>query len=396
MSRLRTAFPKAAGLLWRRAVNSKAAREKGGLPAAYNSADAEWAFPHTFPQEETATMVATASRMVRLGTMAPDFSLPDSSGRTVALRISRTPPLLVIFLCNHCPYVKHVADSLAALVREYQERGVAVVGINANDFERYPDDAPPRMAEEVQRRGYTFPYSDRRDAGGGPGLPGGLHARLLRFRQGSPPGLSRADGLEPAGQQHTGHGRGLAEGPGRGALRQPGLEAAAAQPGLQHQVEAGQRAGLIHLASWRRPGGLIEVNSDGQGAVQKPKAHARASRWAGAREPLRRLASAVGGDGQFTPTITLECRKYAKNLERREAKRLQFWWQWLNWDLCGPWQGVALRSAPLVLDKKRQRSVHLAVLLAVQAVSRSRFGFSPGNRAVRSRRYWREGEQKAI
>jgi len=68
------------------------------------------------------------------------------------------PALLVIFLCNHCPYVKHVAPELARLVRDYQTRGVAVVGINSNDTDAYPDDAPERMVEEVRQRGYTFPY----------------------------------------------------------------------------------------------------------------------------------------------------------------------------------------------------------------------------------------------
>ena len=62
------------------------------------------------------------------------------------------------FICNHCPYVKHVADGLAALAEEYQRRGVAVVGINANDAAAYPDDSPAKMAEEVRLRGYTFPY----------------------------------------------------------------------------------------------------------------------------------------------------------------------------------------------------------------------------------------------
>jgi len=64
----------------------------------------------------------------------------------------------VIFMCNHCPYVKHVAGGLAALAREYQRKGVAVVGINPNDAANYPDDAPEKMAEEVKARGYTFPY----------------------------------------------------------------------------------------------------------------------------------------------------------------------------------------------------------------------------------------------
>jgi len=104
-------------------------------------------------------MVRTASTMLPLGTQAPDFSLPDAEGKTVSLGdFADAPALLVVFMCNHCPYVKHVADGLAELAREYQARGVAVVGINSNDAATYPDDAPEKMAEEVKRRGYTFPY----------------------------------------------------------------------------------------------------------------------------------------------------------------------------------------------------------------------------------------------
>jgi len=104
-------------------------------------------------------MVKTASTMLALGTPAPDFSLPDTDGRTVSLAdFADAPALLVIFMCNHCPFVKHVADELARLVQAYQQRGVAVVGINSNDVESFPDDAPAKMAEEVKTRGYTFPY----------------------------------------------------------------------------------------------------------------------------------------------------------------------------------------------------------------------------------------------
>lgn len=104
-------------------------------------------------------MVETASTMLTLGTQAPDFSLPDTEGKTVSLSdFADAPALLVIFMCNHCPYVKHVAAGLAALAREYQQHGVAVVGINANDADNYPNDAPAKMAEEVKARGYTFPY----------------------------------------------------------------------------------------------------------------------------------------------------------------------------------------------------------------------------------------------
>lgn len=104
-------------------------------------------------------MVKTASTMLPLGTQAPDFSLPDTNGRRVSLDdFSRQPALLVAFICNHCPYVKHVADGFAELIREYRKRGAAVVAINSNDAANYPEDSPAKMADEVKLRGYEFPY----------------------------------------------------------------------------------------------------------------------------------------------------------------------------------------------------------------------------------------------
>lgn len=104
-------------------------------------------------------MVKTASTMLPLGTPAPDFRLPDATGKIYELAdFSSAPALLVIFMCNHCPFVKHVASGLADLAREYQARGVAVIGINSNDFRQFPDDAPDKMLEEIRARGYTFPY----------------------------------------------------------------------------------------------------------------------------------------------------------------------------------------------------------------------------------------------
>ena len=104
-------------------------------------------------------MVLTPSTMLPLGVRAPDFALKDVGGQTVVLSdFHHSPVLLVIFMCNHCPYVKHVADELARMTAEYRDKGVAAVGINSNDVANYPDDAPEKMAEEVGLRGYTFPY----------------------------------------------------------------------------------------------------------------------------------------------------------------------------------------------------------------------------------------------
>ncbi len=103
-------------------------------------------------------MVLTPSTMVALGTRAPDFELPDTGGTMVRRADFEGKPLLVAFICNHCPYVKHIADRFAAVASDLQARGVAVVGINSNDVANYPDDSPERMVEEVALRGYDFPY----------------------------------------------------------------------------------------------------------------------------------------------------------------------------------------------------------------------------------------------
>jgi len=97
--------------------------------------------------------------MLPLGTAAPDFRLPDTTGKTVSLAdFKDKPALLVVFMCNHCPYVKHIRTGLAQLAHDYIPRGVAMAGINSNDTKNYPDDSPAKMAEEVKSAGYIFAY----------------------------------------------------------------------------------------------------------------------------------------------------------------------------------------------------------------------------------------------
>lgn len=104
-------------------------------------------------------MAVTPSTMLALGTNAPPFDLPDAQGNAVSLAdFKQAPALLVIFMCNHCPFVKHILEGLVDLVREYQEKGVAVVGINSNDVESYPEDSPENMARVAREKGFTFQY----------------------------------------------------------------------------------------------------------------------------------------------------------------------------------------------------------------------------------------------
>ncbi len=96
--------------------------------------------------------------MVPLGTVAPDFALPDTEGNIVSRADFAGRPLAVLFICNHCPYVKHIADELGRVTDQIMDLGVAVVGINSNDVVNYPDDSPERMVEEKAQRGWPFPY----------------------------------------------------------------------------------------------------------------------------------------------------------------------------------------------------------------------------------------------
>lgn len=131
-------------------------RKPGILRFNFHATDISSTF---IPSTNFSKMVRTASTMLPLGTPAPDFELPDTDGSMVSLNSFRdAKALLVVFMCNHCPYVKHVAPALQKLAVEYQARGVAVIGISSNDVENYPDDSPEKMAEEKSFRGYTFPY----------------------------------------------------------------------------------------------------------------------------------------------------------------------------------------------------------------------------------------------
>ncbi|MBM3991098.1 MAG: thioredoxin family protein [Planctomycetes bacterium] len=104
-------------------------------------------------------MVLTQSTMLALGTRAPDFALPDTTGRSVGLAdFVQAKALVVMFLSNHCPFVKHVLDGLIALVREYQPRGVAFVAIASNDVGTHPQDGPTEMAQLARAKALPYPY----------------------------------------------------------------------------------------------------------------------------------------------------------------------------------------------------------------------------------------------
>ena len=104
-------------------------------------------------------MAAIESTMLPLGTPAPAFRLPDLNGRTTTLEdFAGQRGLVVAFICNHCPFVKHIRSEFARFARDYQPRGIAVVAINSNDIKAYPQDGPQGMADEARSAGYTFPY----------------------------------------------------------------------------------------------------------------------------------------------------------------------------------------------------------------------------------------------
>ncbi|MEM4409184.1 MAG: thioredoxin family protein [Candidatus Caldarchaeum sp.] len=105
-------------------------------------------------------MAATSTMLLPLGTEAPDFALPDAVTGKIVRRddFKESKALVVIFACNHCPYVVHVKDEVARIASEYQEKGVAFVAINPNDVEQYPEDSPENMKLKAEEWGWKFPY----------------------------------------------------------------------------------------------------------------------------------------------------------------------------------------------------------------------------------------------
>ena len=105
-------------------------------------------------------MARTPSNMLPLGTKAPNFTLPDTvSGKTVSLdELKSDKATVIMFICNHCPFVKHVDEAIVSLTKDYQAKGVSVIAISSNDVENYPQDSPELMKEEAEKVGYTFPY----------------------------------------------------------------------------------------------------------------------------------------------------------------------------------------------------------------------------------------------
>lgn len=104
-------------------------------------------------------MAQTPSTMVSLGTKAPGFTLPDTvSGRKISPALKGEKALVIMFICNHCPFVKHVNKELVRLANDYMPRGIAFIAISSNDAVNYPDDSPEKMKQAAKELGYPFPY----------------------------------------------------------------------------------------------------------------------------------------------------------------------------------------------------------------------------------------------
>ena len=191
-------------------------------------------------------MTATPSTMLAIGTAMPSFRLPDFDGREVSSAdFAKAPAMLVAFLCPHCPFVRHVRAGFSTFASEYRARGLAIVGINSNDVEAFPDDGPAGMRHEAETAGYTFPY-----------LFDETQQAAKDFQAACTPDLFLFDGarrLAYRGQFDDSRPRGTAPVTGRdirdGRRRRAGRAAdhrpAAREHRLQHQVEGWERAGVL-------------------------------------------------------------------------------------------------------------------------------------------------------
>ncbi len=188
--------------------------------------------------------MAMQSRMSALGTAAPPFRLPDTvSGKVVALEdFAADRALLVAFVCNHCPYVKHVLDGFVAFAREYGPRGLAVVAISSNDITTHPADSPGEMAKLAREKNFTFPYLYDESQAIARAYDAACTPDFFLFRCQPSSRLSRPVRRQPPRRPATRDGLGL-EGRRRGgAGGQICSREAAPERRLQHQMESGLSA----------------------------------------------------------------------------------------------------------------------------------------------------------
>ena len=192
-------------------------------------------------------MTRTPSTMLGLGTEAPDFRLPDAAagGKQVALSdFASAPALLVAFICNHCPFVQHVAGELAALSRDLPASGAAMVAISSNDVAAYPADSPEAMAEEAARQGWVFPYLYDETQSVAAAYRAACTPDFFLFDGGPQARLPGPARRQPSRQRPPRHRRRPPGRRRRRPRRPAGARGPAAEPGLQHQVEAKHGSGL--------------------------------------------------------------------------------------------------------------------------------------------------------
>ena len=184
-------------------------------------------------------MARTESTMQPLGTIAPDFSLPDVvSGKAVSRDGAKgAGGLLVMFLCVHCPFVKFVEQGIARFAGDYAGQGLGIVGISSNDAAAFPDDSPEGMRAQAKRLGFTFPYLYDESQQVARAYEAACTPGLLPLRSRSEAGVSRAIRCEPSQPACAGDGQRFASRGGGAAGGQAATRTATAEPRLQHQVE---------------------------------------------------------------------------------------------------------------------------------------------------------------
>ena len=198
-------------------------------------------------------MALTESTMLELGTIAPDFALTDVvTGKTVRRDDFRDKKaLLVMFICTHCPYVKHVEKGLAALGNDYAGRNLGIVAISSNDVSTHPDDSPAALKRQAETMGFVFPYLYDETQAVAHAYKAACTPDFFLF-DGAAACLSRPVRFKPPRQRGSGHRPGPARGDRPGARRRIGADRSTAIDRMQYQMESVTIAGVSEVSGVSR------------------------------------------------------------------------------------------------------------------------------------------------